>query len=137
LSTTRAHLIRAVLEGVAYNARWMNQAVERFVKRRFQAINFIGGGARSELWCHILADVLDRRIRRVTDPGLANARGAAFVAAVALGHLAFADIPERVESTETYDPNPDHRGIYDELFGEFLNIYKNNKGMYARLNARR
>ncbi len=136
LSTTRAHLIRAVLEGVAYNARWMHQHVERFVKKRFDAINFIGGGARSSLWCQILADVLDRRIRQVQDPSLANARGAAFVASAALGHLTFDDVPERVEITQTYDPNPDNRPIYDELFAEFLNIYQNNKRMYARLNSR-
>jgi len=137
LSTTRAHLIRAVLEGVAYNARWMNEHVERFVKRRFHAINFIGGGAKSELWCQILADILDRKIRQVENPGLANARGAAFVASVALGYTTFDDIPERVEIAKTYEPNPDNRKIYDELFAEFLNIYKNNKGMYARLNAHR
>src|SRR3990170_2951816 len=127
LTTTRAHLIRAVFEGVAYNTRWMHRQVERFVKRRFDAINFIGGGAKSSLWSQIHADVLDRTIRQVKDPGLANARGAAFVALVALGYMTFDDIPERVQITNTYDPNPDNRKVYDELFGEFLNIYKNNK----------
>src|SRR3990170_3150182 len=127
LSSTRAHFVRAVFEGVAYNTRWMHRTVERFVKRRFDAINFIGGGAKSSLWSQIHADVLDRTIRQVKDPGLANARGAAFVALVALGYMTFDDIPERVQITNTYDPNPDNRKVYDELFGEFLNIYKNNK----------
>ena len=135
LNTTRAHLIRAVFEGVAYNTRWMHQHVERFVKKRFDAINFVGGGAKSSLWCQIHADVLNRRIRQVKDSGLANVRGAAFIALVALGYITFDDIPERVEITKTYDPNPDNRKIYDELFAEFLNIYKNNKRAYARLNA--
>ena len=42
----------------------------------------IGGGARSPLWCQIHADVLGRTIHQVDEPVLANARGAAFQAAV-------------------------------------------------------
>ncbi|MDO8614239.1 MAG: FGGY-family carbohydrate kinase [Dehalococcoidia bacterium] len=137
LGTTRAHMVRAVFEGVAYNTRWMHEHVERFVKRRLDDINFVGGGAGSDLWCQVHADVLDRTIRRVEQPRLANARGAALIAAVALGRLRFEDIPERTRFTAAYRPNPDNRGIYDELFGEFVNIYKNNKEMYARLNGRR
>lgn len=134
LSTTRAHMVRAVFEGVAYNTRWMHQHVERFVKQRLDAINFIGGGANSSLWCQIHADVLDRSIRQMKEPGLANVRGAAFLGSLALGFITVDDIPERVPIVQTYDPNPEHRGIYDELFTEFLNIYKNNKRTYARLN---
>ncbi len=137
LTTTRAHMVRAVFEGVAYNTRWMHQHVERFVKRRLDNINFVGGGAQSSLWCQILADVLDRTIRQMEEPRLANARGAAFIASVALGRLSFEDIPGRTRFVATYEPNPDNRATYDELFTEFLNIYKNNKQMYARLNGSR
>jgi len=134
LGTTRAHFVRAVLEGVAYNTRWMHQHVEKFVQRRFSAINFVGGGARSSLWCQIHADVLNRSIRQVKDPVLANARGAAFLGLLALGKLSVDAIPQRVEISATYEPNPDNRKIYDQLFSEFLNIYKSNKRIYARLN---
>jgi len=137
LGSTRAHFVRAVFEGVAYNTRWMHRTVERFVKRRLDGINFIGGGAKSSLWSQIHADVLDRTIRQVKDPGLANVRGAAFCACAALGYISFDDVPEADEITATYEPNPDHRKIYDELFAEFVQIYKNNKRMYARLNATR
>jgi len=135
LGTTRAHLVRAVFEGVAYNTRWMHQHVERFVKRRLDGINFVGGGALSALWCQIHADVLNRTIRQVEEPRLANARGAAFAASVALGYISFDDIPERVKIHQTYHPTEANRQVYDELFAEFLNIYKNNKRAYARLNA--
>jgi xylulokinase len=136
LKTTRAHLVRAVFEGVAYNTRWMHHHVERFAKRRLDEINFVGGGASSDLWCQIHADVLNRTIRQVKDPRLANARGAAFAASVALGYMTFDDLPERVEIAKTYRPDAGNRSIYDELYGEFLNIYKNNKQAYARLNER-
>ena len=44
------------------------------------------------------------------------------------------EISERVEIGKTYRPDPANRKIYDELFKEFLNVYRNNKQMYARLN---
>jgi xylulokinase len=137
LSTTRAQFIRAVFEGVAYNTRWMHQTVERFVKHRFDAINFIGGGANSPLWSQIHADVLGRTIRQAEQPRLANARGIAFATSVALGFLKWEDIPARVRFAGTFEPNPENRKLYDEMFEEFLNIYKNNKKAFARLNRRR
>ena len=85
LATTRPHLVRAVLEGVAYNSRWLHDAVEHFTKRRLDHIRFIGGGAQSDLWCQIHADVLDRTIERVADTVDANLRGAALLAGLALG----------------------------------------------------
>ena len=135
LRTTRAHMIRAVMEGVAYNTRWLMSGVESFIGRPFEAIRFIGGGAKSELWCQIFADVLDRPIDRVDDPLSANVRGAAFVAAVGLGKLEVEDIPSRVPIQKRYHPGQDNRAIYDELFKAFLEIQKNNTAMYSRLNG--
>jgi xylulokinase len=137
LKTAREHLVRAVFEGVAYNSRWLLMYVERFIKRPFDSIRMIGGGANSRIWCQIHADVLGRRIQRIKDPILANARGAAFLASVALGHLTFNDIPERVQIADSCEPDPAHREIYDELFREFVNLYKSTKKIYARLNRPR
>jgi len=134
LQTTREHLIRAVFEGVAYNARWLLIHVEKFIGQRMDTLNIIGGGANSDIWCQIFADVLNRSIRQVKDPIQANARGAAFLASVALGYCTFDDIAERTQIANTYAPNPANRQIYDELFEEFLEIYKRNRAMYARLN---
>jgi xylulokinase len=134
LGTTRGHLVRAVMEGVAYNSRWLLTAVEKFVGRGLDSLRIIGGGARSPLWCQIQADVLDRRIHQVDEPLMANTRGAAFQAAVALGHLTVEEIPSLVPIARTYEPNPRNRGLYDELFREFLNLYQSNKAIFARLN---
>ena len=85
LGTTRAHLVRAVLEGVAYNSRWLHEAVERFAKRRLDPVRVIGGGATSDLWCQIHADVMGRTIERVAEPLHANLRGAALFAGAGAG----------------------------------------------------
>lgn len=134
LHTTREHMVRAVFEGVAYNSRWLLKYVEQFIRKQLGAINFVGGGAKSDVWCQILADVLNRTIRQMQDPIEANLRGAALLASAALGHIHYADIPARVPIAKTYNPNPDHRRIYDLLFKEFLSIYEGNRKIYARLN---
>jgi xylulokinase len=134
LQTTRGHMVRSVLEGVAYNSRWLLTYVEQFIGRKLDAIRIIGGGARSKLWCQIHADVLGRRIQVVDEPVLANARGAAFQAALALGRLKVDEIPSLVTIAQTFEPDPRNRALYDELFREFVNLYKANKAIFARLN---
>ncbi len=135
LRTTRAHLVRAVMEGVAYNTRWLMGGVEGFIGRRFEAIRFIGGGAKSDLWCQIFADVLNRPIDRVADPLSANVRGAAFVAAVGLRKLQVDEIAALVPIEKRYAPNPRNLVTYDELFKAFLEIQKHSAGLGHRLNA--
>jgi xylulokinase len=134
LKTTREHIIRAIFEGVAYNSKWLLGYVEKFIGRRMDPINMIGGGANSDVWCQIHADVFNRSIKQVKDPILANVRGAAFLAAVSMGYVTFDAIAERIQITKTYLPNPKNRKIYDELFREFMHIYKRNRPIYARLN---
>jgi xylulokinase len=134
LKTTRGHLVRAVMEGVAYNSRWLLTYVEQFIGRKLESLRMIGGGARSRLWCQICADVLDRPIQQVDEPVLANARGAALQAALALGHLTVEEIPTLVPVAHTYAPDARNRRRYDALFREFVNLYKANKAIFARLN---
>jgi xylulokinase len=134
LQTQRAQLVRAVFEGVAYNSRWLLGCVERFCGRRFDWLNLIGGGAQADVWCQIFADVLDRTVRQVKDPRQANTRGAGLVGAVALGGVTFAEVGQAVDIARTYQPNPAHRRVYDDLFREFRNLYHNNRRTYARLN---
>jgi len=135
MSSSINDLVRAVMEGVAYNTRWSQECVEKFIKKPFAEIALIGGGAKSDLWCQIFADVLKRPIKQMAGPQMANARGAAFIASLGLGHITVNDIPALVESKNTYEPNPQNGEIYDRLYGNFLSIYKNNKKMFAQLNA--
>ncbi len=133
-TTTQDDLVRALLEGVAYNTRWGLQYVEKFAGRRLTPLNMIGGGAKSDVWCQIFADVMNREIRKVKDPMQSNARGAAYLAAVGLGEITFDDIPHLIKYEKTFSPNPANRKIYDQLFSEFVNIYKSNRAMHKRLN---
>ena len=133
LRHTRADMIRAVFEGVAYNSRWLLRYVERFTGRRLDDIHMVGGGAKSDVWCQIHADVLNRTIRQVQDPVQVNVRGIALLAAVATGLITFDQIGD-VAIANTFHPNPANRPIYDELFAAYETIYKQNRRLYARLN---
>ncbi|MFX0065781.1 MAG: FGGY-family carbohydrate kinase [Candidatus Hermodarchaeota archaeon] len=151
LDVTREHLIRAIFEGVAYNVKWLLYYVENFIKKWVKKekpeqiqgnkiipeLNIIGGGASSNVWCQIFADVLDRKIKQVKNPIQANARGAAFMASVGLGYIEWEQIPKYIQFSNVFTPNPENRKIYDKLFEEYVNIYKNNKTMYQRLNRSR
>src|SRR3954451_1006028 len=135
VQTPNADLIRSVLEGVAYNSRWLNDAVERFAKRRLDPIRIFGGGAISSLWCQIHADVMDRTIERVADPMQANLRGAALFAALGLGAIAREEVRELVPVDRVFEPDRANREAYDRLYAEFPGLYKAQRKMFARLNG--
>ncbi|QXC60936.1 FGGY-family carbohydrate kinase [Aquihabitans sp. G128] len=135
LTTNRPDLVRSVFEGVAYNSRWLLDTVERFVKQPMDGLNFIGGGARSDLWCQVHADVCDRTIRRVAEPQHANARGAAFVAWLALGRQTLDELNRAVTIEREFTPDPTARAAYAPLYKEFLKLYKAHKPIHARLNG--
>ncbi len=134
LHNTRADIIRAFFEGIAFNTRWLLAPFQKFMGRKVEKINIAGGGGRSDVWCQIFADVMNVEIRQVQDPIQANARGAAWIAAVGLGEIAFGDVPGLVEFSRTYTPASETRAIYDERFAVFTQIYKQMKGVYNRLN---
>ena len=131
---TDADLVRAVLEGVAYNSRWLHEAVERFAGARIDRLRIFGGGALSDLWCQIHADVLDRTIERVADPMYANLRGAALFAALALGLVGRDQIRGLVPVDRVFEPDAANRAVYDRLYAEFPGLYKSQRKMFMRLN---
>ncbi len=135
LATTRAHLARAVLEGVAYNSRWLLEGVDKFTKRRLDPVRIIGGGAQSDLWCQIVADVFGRTIERVAEPLHAGLRGAAVFAAMGLRLVRPDEVRSLIPVDATFRPDPANRDVYDRLFAEFPGLYKAQKAMFGRLNG--
>jgi xylulokinase len=135
LNNTREDIIRAFLEGIAFNTRWLLAPVEKFLNCKVNTINIVGGGAQSGVWCQIFADVMNVEIRQVTGPIYANARGAAWIAAVGLGEISFSDIPQLIQVKCTYQPRTQNRGLYDERFEIFKLIYKQMKDIHHRLNG--
>ncbi len=119
LYNTREDILRAFLEGIAFNTRWLLPPVEKFLGRKTPSINIVGGGAQSDVWCQIFADVMNVEIKQVLDPIYANARGAAWIGAVGLGEISFADIPKLVQFKKIHQPDEKNRDVYDERFAVF------------------
>jgi xylulokinase len=135
LNNTREDIIRAFLEGIAFNTRWLMTPVEKFLGRNVPTINIVGGGAQSDVWCQIFADVMNVEIKQVADPIYANARGAAWIAAAGLGEIGFNDISKLVQYRKCYQPQSQNRALYDDKFEIFQQIYKQMKSIYHRLNG--
>lgn len=134
LATTSADLVRAVLEGVAYNSRWLLGYVDRLAGSS-NPIRIIGGGARSDLWCQIMADVCGRTLERVADPLVAQLRGAALFAGLGMGELDRDELRDLIPVDRVFAPAVEHRGVYDRLFAEFPRLYKAQQAIFGRLNS--
>jgi xylulokinase len=79
-----AHLYRAILEGIALEERLHLSGVEAALKKPVERLVVMGGGAKSHLFCRILADVLERPIVRAASAE-ATALGAGMLAAAGAG----------------------------------------------------
>jgi sugar (pentulose or hexulose) kinase len=125
---TRAHVYRALLEGLAYALR---EGMERTQKRTGVTVTELraaGGGALSDVAVEVVADVFGLPVSR-PHTHEASGLGAAIGAAVGLG--IHPDVPTAVREmtrvASVRDPDPTHHALYDELYA---NVYQR---MYARL----
>jgi xylulokinase len=135
---TRENLLRAVYEGVAYNIRWIVEIVDQRFKFSLPTLRLIGGGAKSEPWMQILADVTQRKVETVVNPQEAGAVGAALVAAVGLGiYPSFDILKDVVKVDKVFQPQAENRQIYDSLFQSYREAYGSLRHFYKRLNANR
>jgi len=130
-------LIRAVFEGVAYHNRWMLEALEKKISRQ-DSIRLVGGGAKSEVWCQIMADVTGRTIETIENPQNAGAFGAAVVTGVGLGLLSsFHQAKSLIPVKRRYTPRSEFKKMYDRNFKAFAKLYENNKKLFRLLNQTR
>jgi sugar (pentulose or hexulose) kinase len=115
---TRSDLLRAVYEGVALSIRDCYDAIGMP-----EEIRLVGGGARSELWCQIIADCTGSRVVIPTGSEF-GAKGAALLAAV--GIRWFENIAEATTSTVTirhaYHPNTDLKPVYDAVYATYCQL---------------
>ncbi|WP_460536313.1 xylulokinase [Chitinimonas naiadis] len=137
LNHSRETIIRAFLEGVALNTRWMMAPVQRFLGQPMQQMTILGGGGSSDVWCQIFADVLGVPIRQLAEPLQANAIGAAYIAFVGLGLLDFPTAASQTRYRRVFEPHAAHRTVYGERFATFIELYERLRPLYQRLHQAR
>jgi xylulokinase len=133
LDAGRLHLVRAMVEGTAHNLRWLLGYVEAFTGQPIEELVFGGGAARSRGWAQILADVLDRPIHVLPNPGSAVARAVGLVALLRHGALATDDIAA-LEPSATCVPTPVNRQRYDAMQAQFVAAFEAIKPICEALN---
>ncbi len=120
---TKAHLIRALLEGVSFGLRDCMELVKQ-TGVPIRQVRASGGGARSALWRQIQADVFGSELVLVNVTEGA-AYGAALLAGVGAG--TFASVEQAVEATvrvtDRTTPIPENVRRYEELYGVYHSLY--------------
>lgn len=134
LGTTRSHMLRSILEGVALSLRWLLPAVEDFAGTRFDTLGFAGGAAVSDLWSEIMADVTGRPVRQLADARHAINRATALLAFRELGACKLEDLERFCPDRQTYRPEPSRAEAYDRHFEVFLAALEHNRPVFEALN---
>jgi len=123
LAHSRAHFVRALLEGTAHAVRDITAQMQ-VLGMELRELRVMGGGARSQLWNRIKANVtgLPATVPEITET---TALGAAFLALVGIG--AFTSLTETSEHIvkihERIEPDPGTTSIYMEMYEKYRETY--------------
>jgi len=132
-SHTPAHIYRSILEGITLDVA---QGTQAMVAAGIEVNEFIaiGGGAKSALWCQMLADATARPVK-VCGTAEASALGAGMIAATGAGW--FATIEDAASAMSaghtTIDPDPVAQARYAELLAIYKLLYRDNASSFAAL----
>nr|WP_218573192.1 FGGY-family carbohydrate kinase [Pseudomonas sp. L-22-4S-12] len=132
---TRAHLYRAILEGLAYALRQGKEKIERRSGTRISRLRISGGGSQSDAAMQLTADIFNLPAER---PHLyeTSGLGAAIDCAVGLG--LHPDFPTAIAAMtrvgKVFQPNPQAVQVYERLYREvYLRMYKQLRPLYRSI----
>ena len=120
--TTRADLLRSVVEGVTYNLGIILDILQQHMD--IHEIIIIGGGAKSPAWLQIMADVFAIPVKVPTILDEASSMGAAIIGGVGAGLFEDFHVVERFLKIErSQQPNPENKAVYEEAKRRFNDFY--------------
>jgi L-xylulokinase len=125
------------MEGVVLNHRWHVDALRSKLPITTAPARLTGGAAHSEVWSQMFADALRRPVV-VTDVRESAARGAALLAATAVGLLDDVTDPRAVAAVlRRHEPSPDRVAVLDEAYEVYQEALDALGPVWARLDAPR
>jgi xylulokinase len=131
----RGEMARAVLEGVAFNMRWILDVL-RAEGMPIQSMRVIGGGMRSALWRQILADVYGLPLLRPHLDSAATSLGAAIAGGIGVGLFPDFGVVERLIPVEPAEqPDPARAARYEKMYALFQQTYAALKPIFDELVA--
>ena len=119
LSHARGHLYRAVLEAAAFGARHIFEAMHE-AGGEGKRLVAVGGGTKGGLWTQIVSDVTGQR-QELPEQTIGASYGDAMLAGIGCG-LVEPDADWSAIS-DTVEPNPDNREVYEELYALYKDLY--------------
>lgn len=130
----KSHVYRALLEGIAFEQRFLTTGAEAVLSEPITEVVALGGGSRSPVWCQIIADVMRRRLVVVREPE-STCLGAGMLAAAAVGiHPSITEAAEAMSGTSSaFDPQDATADVYDRIYDVYRDIYPANRDLFARL----
>ncbi len=134
---TKAHVYRAILEGLSYALKEGADRTEKKNKVEIQKLRISGGGSQSKTAMQLTADIFNL-VAEQPHTYETSALGAAIDAAVGL--KAFSGFKEAVDSmtriSKTYEPDPENSKVYNELFEKvYMKMYKKMKPLYEDIRS--
>lgn len=127
--TNPKHIARAILEGIAFAFKDGMDALTH-AKVNIQEMALIGGGARSELLCSILANVLGIELVKYQDSELGPAFGAARLAMLNTKGTKLLDVCRKNHVEHRYLPTPEKMAMYKPLHRQYRNLYQSLKNAF-------
>jgi xylulokinase len=132
-ATDKTELTKAVLEGLTFELR-LNLDLLKAGGVAIEELRAIGGGARSELWLQLKADITGVPVvaPRITE---AASWGAALLAGVGAGHFGSAgEVAEQtVHLDRRFEPHPARMARYEDRFALYREVYPTLKGIHHRM----
>ncbi|WP_066056739.1 xylulokinase [Robertmurraya korlensis] len=130
----RQQFVRAVLEGITFS---LNESIEIFRSsgKKIDSIVSIGGGAKSDVWLQMQADIFNAKIEKLSSeqgPGM----GAAMLAAYGCGWYPSLKkcAEEFIQTSKTYLPIEENVKAYRKLFAIYQQVYRQTKELNQKLS---
>ncbi|MCE4614025.1 MAG: FGGY-family carbohydrate kinase [Desulfurococcales archaeon] len=134
LSHGDGHLVRSVVEGVAFNIRFAYEYFRKHIPSR-NGINIVGGGALLDDWCQVLSDLLEIEVRRTVQPRMVGARGGAVIGGVGIGYFKSFDAASKLVGVEqVFTPVHDRSSFYNSKFEYYVRLYKSLRKLFKEMN---
>lgn len=134
ITSSRRDMTRAILEGVCFGLR-DSLEILKSLKVPVEAVRVSGGGAKSDLWRQILADVFGVKVQ-VINSKEGPAYGAAILAAVGCGLYNTVDeaCEKLISVTDSVEPITDNVKTYDKYYNIYTELYPKLKDSFEKIN---
>lgn len=131
-SSTRADMLRAVLEGVALNLKTIFDVFKTHLP--IAELTLIGGGANNSLWTQMMADIYGVPVIKPKNLSGITSVGAAIIGGVGAGVFKSLCVAEEfLEIDGTQLPRPENKALYTQLHGVFLKSYASLVDVFSLL----